>query len=117
MINNETGKENDQERIFIQKLLSAKDVAEILGISAKTVNKLVREAKLGCVQVTAKERRFTEEQIREYIESRSSKVQIDKTKPDRVKSAAPKGGDRQSPDGEKAKDSWASLKKEMSLWT
>jgi len=64
MINNETGKENDQERILIQKLLSAKDVAEILGISVKTVNKLVREAELGCVQVTAKERRFTEEQIR-----------------------------------------------------
>ena len=31
MINKETGKENEQERIFIQKLLSAKDVAEILG--------------------------------------------------------------------------------------
>ncbi len=96
MINNETGKENDQERIFIQKLLSAKDVAEILGISVKTVNKLVREAKLGCVQVTAKERRFTDEQIREYIESRNSKVQIDKTKPDRVKSAPPKGGEKSS---------------------
>src|SRR5208283_1511485 len=94
MVNNETGKENDQERIFIQKLLSARDVAKILGISVKTVNKLVREAKLGCVQVTAKERRFTEEQIREYIESRSSKVQIDKTKPDRVKSAVPKGGEK-----------------------
>ena len=96
MISKETGKENDQERIFMQKLLSAKDVAEILGISVKTVNKLVREAKLGCVQVTAKERRFTGEQIREYIESRSSKVQIDRTKPERVKSAAPKGGEKSS---------------------
>jgi excisionase family DNA binding protein len=117
MINKETGKENDQERIPIQKLLTAKDVAEILEISVKTVNKLVREAKLGCVQVTAKERRFTEEQIRDYIESRTTKIQIDKRKPDRVESAAPKGGDRQSHDGEKAKDSWASLRKEMSLWT
>jgi excisionase family DNA binding protein len=117
MVKNETGKENDQERIFIQRLLSARDVAEILGISAKTVNKLVREAKLGCVQVTAKERRFTEDQVGEYIESRSTKVQIDSRTSDRVKSAAPKGGDRQSYDGEKAKDSWASLRKEMSLWT
>ncbi len=108
MINNETGKENEQERISIQKLLSAKDVAEILGISVKTVNKLVREAK--CVQVTAKERRFTEEQIRDYIESRSSKVQIDRTKPDRVKSAAPKGGEK-SFGGSKA-----DLRKEMSQW-
>ncbi len=96
MINDETGKENDQERISIQKLLTAKDVAEILGISVKTVNKLVREGKLGCVQVTAKERRFTEDQIRDYIESRRSKVQIDKTKPNRVKSAAPKGGEKSS---------------------
>src|SRR5271157_4233866 len=85
---------NDQERILIQKLLSAKDVAEILGISVKTVNKLVREAKLGCVHVTAKERRFTEEQIRVYIESCTTKIQIDRTKPDRVKSAPPKGGEK-----------------------
>ncbi len=96
MINNETGKEHDREQNFIQRLLSAKDVAEILGISVKTVNKLVREAKLGCVQVTAKERRFTEEHVKGFIESRSSKVQIDKRKPDRVESAAPKGGEKSS---------------------
>ena len=110
MMNNEIGKENDQERISIQKLLSAKDVAEILGISVKTVNKLVREAKLGCVQVTAKKRRFTEEQIRQYIETRSSKLQIDRTIPDRVKSAAPKGGEKSFG------VSKADLRKEMSLW-
>ena len=110
MIHDETGKENDRERIFIQKLLSAKDVAEILGISVKTVNKLVREGKLGCVQVTAKERRFTEQQIREYIESRSSKIQIDRTKPDRVKSAPPKGGEKSFG------VSKADLRKEMSQW-
>jgi excisionase family DNA binding protein len=110
MINNETGKENDQGRIFIQKLLSAKDVAEILGISVKTVNKLVREAKLGCVQVTAKARRFTEEQLQAYIASWSTKVQIDRAIPDRVKSAAPKGGEKSYG------DSRTSLLKEMSLW-
>ncbi len=96
MINNETGKENEQGRILIQKLLSDKDVAEILGISVKTVNKLVREAKLGCVQVTAKERRFTEEQEEGFIEFRTTNIQIDRTKPDRVKSAAPKGGEKSS---------------------
>jgi excisionase family DNA binding protein len=110
MINNETGKENDPERIFIQKLLSARDVAEILGISVKTVNKMVREAKLGCVQVTAKERRFTEDQIQDYIESRTSKVQIDRTIPGRVKSAAPKGGEKS------IGVSKADLREEMSLW-
>ena len=54
MSNNEMRKENDQDRISIPRLLSARDVAEILGISVKTVNKLVREGKLGCVQVTSK---------------------------------------------------------------
>ncbi len=91
-------------------LLSAKDVAEILGISAKTVNKLVREGKLGCVQVTAKERRFTEDQIREYIESRTTKIQIDTRKRDRVKSQPPKGGEKSFG------VSRADLRKEMSLW-
>src|SRR5208283_2657782 len=110
MINNETGKENDQERILIHKLLSAKGVAVVLGISVKTVNKLVREGKLGCVQVTTKERRFTEEQMLEYIESRSSKVQIDKRKPDRVKSQPPKGGEKS------IGVSKADLRKEMSQW-
>jgi excisionase family DNA binding protein len=81
MINNETGKENEQERIFIQKLLSAKDVAEILGISVKTVNKLVREGKLGCVQVTEKERRFTEQQVEGFVESRTIERPVDRTSP------------------------------------
>ena len=96
MTNNESRKENDNEHIGIQKLLSPKDVAEILGISVKTVNKLVREGKLGCVQVTSKERRFTEEQVRSYIESRISKVQIDRRIPNRVKSTPPKGGEKSS---------------------
>jgi excisionase family DNA binding protein len=81
MINKETGKENDQERIFIQKLLSAIEVAEILGISVKTVNKLVRDAKLGCVQVTAKERRFTEEQVEGFIDSRTIDTPVDRKSP------------------------------------
>jgi excisionase family DNA binding protein len=104
------GKENIQGESQIRKLMTAKDVAKILGIAPKTVNKLVREAKLGCVQVTAKERRFTEEQIQEYIESRSSNVQIDTRTPVRVKSAAPKGGEKS------IGVSKADLRKEMSLW-
>jgi excisionase family DNA binding protein len=104
------GKENIQGESQIRKLMTAKDVAEILGMAAKTVNKLVREGKLGCVQVTAKERRFTEQQIQEYIESCSSNVQIDIRTPVRVKSAAPKGGEKS------IGVSKADLRKEMSLW-
>jgi excisionase family DNA binding protein len=96
MTNNESRKENDYGDIGLTKLLTPANVADILGISVKTVNKLVREGKLGCVQVTAKERRLSEEQIREYIESRSSKVQIDRRITDRVKSVSPKGGEKSS---------------------
>jgi excisionase family DNA binding protein len=92
----ESRKENDYGDICVAKLLKATDVAEILGISKKTVNKLAREGRLNCVQVTAKERRFTEAQIREYIESRCVAVRIDKPKQDRVKSNAPKGGKKSS---------------------
>ena len=64
-----------------------------LGISVKTVNKLVREGKLGCVQVTAKERRFTEDQIREYIESRTKIIRVDMPRVRQVSSQPKKGGD------------------------
>jgi hypothetical protein len=37
MTNNESRKENDNEKIGILRLLSPKQVAEILGISVKTV--------------------------------------------------------------------------------
>lgn len=42
----------------ISYLMTAVDVGLILGISTKTVHKLVRERKLSCVQVTARDRRF-----------------------------------------------------------
>ncbi len=94
MINNETGKENEQERSAIFSLLSVKDVAEILGISVKTVNKLVREGKLGCVQVTAKERRFTEEQVQAYIEAQTKVIRVDKERGRSVSSEPKKGGEK-----------------------
>jgi excisionase family DNA binding protein len=94
MTNNESRKENGREEIGVKRLLSAKDVAEILGISVKTVHKLVREGKLGCVQVTSKERRFTEEQVRAYIESRTKIIRVDRERGRSVSSVPKKGGER-----------------------
>ncbi len=54
---------NPTESTQIVQLLTAMAVAPILGISPKTVHKLVRERKLACVQVTSRDRRFTNEQI------------------------------------------------------
>jgi excisionase family DNA binding protein len=112
-MNDEMRKENDNQQIAIQRLLSPQDVAEILGISVKTVHKLAREGKLGCVQVTSKERRFTEEQVRAYIESQSKKpeqLRIDTPRAPQVSCHPKKGGERSFG------VSKADLRKEMRLW-
>ncbi len=106
---NQNRKENEQESIGIARLLSPKDVAEILGISVKTVHKLVRDGKLGCVQVTSKERRFTEEQVEGYIRSKIQPVRIDKDLPTPVFSPR-RGGERS------LGVSKADLRKEMRQW-
>ena len=38
-----------------------------MGITAKTVHKLARDGRLGCAEVTARERRFTMELVEEFI--------------------------------------------------
>ncbi|MGB6063257.1 MAG: helix-turn-helix domain-containing protein [Desulfomonilaceae bacterium] len=53
--------ENHGDPTSIERLLTAATVACILGVSPKTVHKLVREGKLPCVQVTPRERRVAEE--------------------------------------------------------
>lgn len=52
---------SQDESPTIARLLPAATVASILGVSPKTVHKLVREEKLACVQVTAQDRRLEEE--------------------------------------------------------
>lgn len=109
----ELRKENDNAQIGLKKLMTAKQVADILGVSVKTVHKLVREGKLGCVQVTSKERRFAEEQVRAYIEAQSKKpeeVRIDTPRVKQVSCHPKKGGERSFG------VSKADLRKEMRLW-
>jgi len=77
-------------------LLDSQEVALILKISAKTVHKLVREGKLACVRVTARDRRFTHEQVQEYIQSQSTLVRIDKKGTPPVSSHPKKGGEKSS---------------------
>ena len=60
-------------------LKSPDEVARILQITAKSVHKLVREGKLSCVQVTARKRCFTDEQVQEYIRSRTVPTRVDKS--------------------------------------
>lgn len=99
-------------RETVPSLLCATQVATILGISAKTVHKLVREKKLACVQVTSRDRRFTHEQVQEYIRSQSTSVCVDKKTAPAVSSRPKKGGDRAPSVGVNGKD----LREEMRQW-
>lgn len=93
-------------------LLEPKDVASIMKISLKAVHKLVREGKLQCVQVSARERRFTPEQVQQYIESRSTEICFDKKASPTVSSRPRKGGEKSKFVGVSGKD----LRKEMKRW-
>ena len=88
----EQGTTNHGDSCSIGRLLTAVTVATILGVSPKTIHKLVREKKLACVQVTSRDRRFTHEQIQEYIQSQSTSVRVDKKDPRPVQSLPKKGG-------------------------
>lgn len=77
-------------------LLDSKEVATILKIAVKTVNKLVRQGKLACVQVTSRDRRFTHEQIQDYIQSQSTNPRVDRRVTPAVTSRPKKGGAKSS---------------------
>lgn len=91
-------------------LLTAVTVASILGLARKTVHKLVRERKLACVQVTARERRFTHEQVQDYIHSQSTEVRVDTRAAPAVSSRPKKGG------AKSIGVSGTDLRKEMRSW-
>ena len=77
-------------------LLDPREVAAVLKVSVKTVNKLAREGKLGCVQLTGRERRFTEEQIRDFVERQSQPARVDRRASKPVSSPPKKGGGKKS---------------------
>jgi len=71
MAENRSAHTDPQPGAAMPQLIDAQDVALIPKIAKKTVHKLVREGKLGCVQVTEKDRRFTRDQVRDFIDSQS----------------------------------------------
>ncbi len=100
------------------RLLTVDTVAHMLGLAPKRVHGLVRERKLCCVQVTARERRFLPEQVENFIASRifPNPQPIDKTGsarlPSQPKPSQRKGGESKTGDSTKA----LSLKEEMRQW-
>ena len=93
-------------------LKSPDEVALILQITAKSVHKLVREGKLSCVQVTARKRCFTDEQVQEYIRSRTIPTRVDKKPRGPVSSRPRRGGEA----GKSVGVSGKGLREEMRRW-
>jgi len=57
---------------MMEKLLTTEDVCNALGVKPRTVARLVHDGKLACIQITARERRFLEEQVTAFIEARTT---------------------------------------------
>ncbi|MGO9121119.1 MAG: helix-turn-helix domain-containing protein [Desulfomonilaceae bacterium] len=110
MLENRSVNTDPQPEVPMPQLMDAKDVALILKIAPKTVHKLVRRGKLGCVQITEKDRRFTREQVQAYIDSQSVDVRIDKNSVKPLRLPPPKGGEKS------LGVSRTSLLEEMSQW-
>lgn len=95
------------------------DVANILLLPKKMIHKLVRDKKLACVQISPRIRRFTPEQVQQYIDSHSTPPPVDKKGTRPVLSAPKKGGDHRNR-GEKTGVSKAclldQLREEMRQW-
>ncbi len=87
---------------MLEPLLTADEVARILGIASKTVQKLARQRLLPCVQVTSNSRRFESDQVRQYIESHSTQIIDKKTK--RELPSPPKGGEKSKSVGASGSD-------------
>jgi len=79
----------------MQPLLTVNEVANFLKVRPKTVHEWVRRQRLACVQLSPKDRRFTEAHIQTFIESRTLPAAklVDKEVSGSVLST-PQGGDK-----------------------
>jgi len=75
----------------LDPLLKAEEVAKCLRVAPKTVHNLARKGEIGFVKVNGRDRRFTLEQVDDYIQRTSVSPRVDVTPKARVSSQT-KGG-------------------------
>jgi hypothetical protein len=107
---NQERKEPERCERELTALLDPDEVAGFLRCTTKEVHGLVRAGELACVQVSARKRLFTHEQIRQYIESKTIERRVDRKRARRVSCTPEKGGEKSF--GE----SRADLREEMRAW-
>jgi len=98
---------------MLAPLLTPDTVAEYLGISVRDIHALVRRGQLNCIQIDSKRRRFTEEQVSEYLQARTilRPKGIDENASKRLRSPR-EGGNKRN----RHKDSAKALREEMRSW-
>ena len=82
---------------MLPTLYTMQEVSDRLKLSRDYLNRLIRERKLACVPVTRNKKLFTEEQIQEFIESRTLRLpepakRVDTTRRDPISSPRKGGG-------------------------
>ncbi len=97
-------------------LLTPEQVAEYLGIKTKTVHQLVRDGKLACIQLSARDRRFTTEQIAAFIQTRVIELPkpVDRKSPSKLPFPQ-KGGDQRKSTGDSLSER-KKMKEELRSW-
>jgi len=98
----------------MENILTAEQVAEYLGLRKSVIHRYVRLGKLDCVQLSFKERRFTESHVKEFIQRQTTSKPrpIDSSPPGRLSSHPRKqeGGEKSTGDSARA------IRKEIRSW-
>ena len=95
----------------LPRLYTIEETAEYLGVTVKRVHEYVRNGVLQCVQLSAKDRKFTEQQIKDFIQRRTIPLpkSLDRKTREQVRSSPER---RKSSGG----SSFRALRKEIQAW-
>jgi excisionase family DNA binding protein len=101
----------DTVETALPRFYTVEETAEYLGLKVKRVHEHVRNGKLQCVQLSAKDRKFTEEQIKDFLQRRSTPLPkpLDHKPRERVRCSPER---RKSSGG----SSFRALRKEIQSW-
>ncbi|MGO9116832.1 MAG: helix-turn-helix domain-containing protein [Desulfomonilaceae bacterium] len=95
--------------------LPPEQVADFLNIKVRNVHRLVRNGKLDCIKLDAKNRRFTKEQVEEFVQRMSTGTPrpVDTSAPKDVPFPRKKGGSKSTSHGA---DDLTSIVEEVRKW-
>jgi excisionase family DNA binding protein len=100
----------------MERLLSIKEVSELLGLSVRRVHALAREGKLGYVSHSSRNKMFTEAQVQDYIRSKTITPPPKVIDGDRRKGLQPPPQVQLKTEGGSVRAQIRALREEMRSW-